>query len=61
MFIVETLSKGERYFLKSTTWTSARERATEFQDEQAAEEGLERARKFMKAAAYKAARVVRAA
>lgn len=58
MFEVRTLYNGQVYFLRNTIWTAYADRATRFESAEAAKAGLEKARKFMKAATYKAATVV---
>lgn len=55
---VATTNQGVGYFLRGTTWTSEPTRAATFATEADARTALDRARKFMKPAAFKAARVV---
>lgn len=55
MFIVETVSESYTWYLKGTTWTSARETATRFDDAAAAKAGLDRARPYTKPKLWKKA------
>lgn len=57
MFIVKLIHLGNTFYLRSTVWTSDPERASEFASEEAAKAGLEKARKFMKASQFKAAKI----
>lgn len=57
MHIVKLVHLGNTFYLRSTVWTSERERATEFPSAEAAQAQLDKAKQFMKAAQYRAARV----
>lgn len=57
MHIVTLNHLGNTFFLRSTIWTAQRERATEFETAEAAKEGLNKAKNFMKASQYKAAKI----
>ena len=59
MFLVTLNHNGAAFFLRSTIWSAYSDRATVFETEEAAKAGLEKARKFMKASQFKAARVVK--
>lgn len=48
------------WYLRSTTWTSEHSRASKFENREAAIQALARAKKFMRHAAYKAAKIVTA-
>lgn len=56
--IVTLQHLGNEFYLRSTIWTADRNRATIFQSEDAARAGLAKAKQFMKAAQFKAARIV---
>jgi hypothetical protein len=58
MFEVRTVYNGKVYFLRNTIWTEYADRATRFESAEKARAGLDKARKFMKAATFKAATVV---
>jgi hypothetical protein len=58
MFVVTYLSGATDFWLRSTVWTSARERATEFETREAAQAALDKAKQFMKASVYKQSRIV---
>lgn len=45
------------WYLKGTTWTSDPDRASKFNSRDEAQAALDRAKKFMRPAAYKAARI----
>ena len=62
MFIVTLAHSSGTCYLRQTIWTFAdrRERATEFATRAAAQAQLDAAKKFMKAAHYKAAKIVEA-
>lgn len=53
-FIVET----NGYFLRGTTWAFSDDRAEKFETEMAAMEGLAKAEKFMKASAFRSAKII---
>jgi len=55
MIIVTVENEGNKFYLRGTTWSFSQDRASQFADAQAAQAGLERARKFMKPALYKRA------
>ena len=56
-FLVTITNPGGEYFLRGTVWTGAIERAQQFPTREAAEAGLAKARKFVKPAMFKLARV----
>lgn len=58
--LVSLNHNGAVFFLRSTIWTADKARATVFATESDAKAGLEKARKFMKATQYKAARIIAA-
>lgn len=58
--LVKLIHNGNAFYLRSTVWTSALDRATVFASQEAAQAGLLKAKQFMKAAQFKAARVVSA-
>jgi hypothetical protein len=58
MFYVEVISKGAKFWLGGTVWRFSAERASMFGSEAEAKAALEKAKKFMPAATFKAARVV---
>jgi hypothetical protein len=58
MFIVILENMGNKFFLRSTVWASAQDRATQFDSMEAAQAGLLKAKQFMKAAMYKKAMIV---
>lgn len=60
MFIVTLSHNGSTFYLRATVWTAARERASTFETMEAANAQLGKAKQFMKAAQFKAARVVEA-
>ena len=62
MFIVTTETPAGTCYLRNTAWTFAdrRERAVEYATVEAAQAALDKARKFMPAKLYKAARIVAA-
>lgn len=47
MLIVTMLNAGVTYYLKGTVWTSARERAQEFESGAAALVAVDKAKKFL--------------
>lgn len=59
-YIVTLNHLGNKFFLRSTIWTADVDRAQKFDTKEAAAEQLNKAKKFMKAAQFKAARVVEA-
>ena len=55
---IATLSHlGNTFYLRSTVWTSERDRATVFASHEEAQAGLLKAKMFMKAKQFKAARI----
>lgn len=54
-FYVRVHNGGVLWFLRSTTWTSEFNRRSTFDTTEQARAALDHARKFMKAAVYKAA------
>jgi hypothetical protein len=48
---------GNTFYLRSTVWTSERDRATVFKSQEAAQAGLQDAKQFMKAKQFKAAHI----
>jgi len=59
LFIVVTPGYGGNWYLRGTTWTGEQERANKFTTHEAALTALNRARRFMKPAAFKAATIVK--
>lgn len=57
MLIVTLQYNGSKYFLRNTIWTAYLDRATEFPSREAARFQLDKAKQFMKAAQYKAAKI----
>jgi hypothetical protein len=57
MFIVTLNHLGNTFYLRSTVWSFALDRATRYHTEDAARDALNKARKFMKAAQYRAAKI----
>lgn len=62
MFIVTVETPAGTSYLRSTIWTFAgrRERAEEYPTREAAQAALDKAKKFMAASIYRAARIVEA-
>jgi Mg2+/Co2+ transporter CorC len=58
--LVSLNHNGAVFFLRSTIWTADKSRATVFTTESDAIAGLAKAKQFMKAAQFKAARIVQA-
>lgn len=56
-YIVTLIHNGQRWPLRGTTWAYSMDRAQVFASREAAQAALDKARKFMKAAQYKAARI----
>lgn len=59
MFIVTVKHHGNRFFLRATVWTGAAERATRYETQEAAQEGLAKAKPFMAWQVFRAAYVAR--
>lgn len=57
MFIVNLKHNGLNFYLRGTVWSFDVMRATEFDSREAAQAGLDKAKPFMKAAQYKAAKI----
>ena len=57
MYIVTLIHNGEKWPLRRTTWAFSMDRAQQFETKDAAQKQLDKAKKFMKAAQYKAARI----
>lgn len=57
MFIVKIEDQTRAYWLNGTIWTSDKDRAQKFASRSNAEAALDKARKFMKPALFKAARI----
>ncbi|RUV37442.1 hypothetical protein [Mesorhizobium sp. M7A.F.Ca.MR.148.00.0.0] len=57
MFIVTVNHNGEKWPLRGTIWAYSMDRAEQFPSEQAAQTALDKAKKFMKPAIYKKARI----
>ena len=55
-FIVQTPDAS--WFLRSTVWAGALDRAQRFQTKEAAQAQLDKAKQFMKVRTYKAAQIV---
>lgn len=60
MFIVTLHHMGATFYLRGTIWTAEKDRGDKFASRSNAEFALDKARKFMKAAQFKLARVVSA-
>jgi hypothetical protein len=56
--IVTLAHNGNTFYLRSTIWTSERDRAQVFQSVEAAQAGLLKAKPFMKAAMFRRAAIV---
>ena len=54
-YIVTLVHNGEKWPLRGTVWAFRMDRAQQFDTREAAQAQLDKARKFMKAAQYKAA------
>ena len=61
MYIVTVTKHNETYFLRGTVWAFRAERAFEYDNEPDARIALARARPYMPASVYRAARVVEVA
>lgn len=59
-FIVEFENNGQLYWLGGTVWRFAKERATLHDTREQAQAALDKAKKFMAAKVYRAARIVSA-
>lgn len=57
MFIVTLYHNGQKWPLRGTVWAFSMDRATVYPSREAAEAALLKAKKFMKAAQFKAARI----
>ncbi|BCH11980.1 hypothetical protein MesoLj131c_62380 [Mesorhizobium sp. 131-3-5] len=57
MFIVIVIHNGEKWPLRGTVWAYSMDRAEQFPSEQAAKAALDKAKKFMKPAIFKKARI----
>lgn len=57
MYLVTLNHNGATFYLRSTIWTADIERATRFESEDAAKAQLLKAKQFMKAAQFKAAKI----
>lgn len=57
MHIVTLIHLGNKFYLRNTIWSAHIDRATIYTSAQAAQDALDRAKKFMKAAQYKAAKI----
>ncbi len=57
MFVVTLRHNGNLFFLRSTVWTSEQSRATTFATQAEADAGRAKAKQFMKAAQFKAAKI----
>jgi hypothetical protein len=60
MFIVTVNTTGLPHFLRSTIWTADINRADKFETMEAATAALAKAKKFMKATTFKAAKIIAA-
>ena len=56
-YIVTLMHNGEKWPLKRTTWAYSMDRAQKFSSVEEAQAQLDKAKKFMKAATYKAAQI----
>ena len=57
MYIVTLIHEGQKWPLRGTMWAFSMDRATKYETREAAQAALDKAKKFMKAAQYKAARI----
>lgn len=57
MYVVTLMHLGNKFYLRSTVWSSERLRATEFPTQDAAVAGLTKAKQFMKAKQFKDAKI----
>ncbi len=57
MFQVTVTNEGGKYWLRGTTWAFHADRANSFETTEAATAALEKARKFMKPAQFKLAKI----
>lgn len=57
MFIVTLTHNGQKFPLRATVWAMSMERAQQYATREEAQAALDRAKKFMKAAQYKAAKI----
>ena len=57
MFIVTLMHNGQKWPLRGTVWAFHMDRATHYETHEAAQAALDKAKKFMKAAQYKAAKI----
>lgn len=57
MFIVTVVHNGSKFPLKGTIWAFNMDSAQKFESREAAQGALDRAKKFMKAAQYRAAKI----
>jgi hypothetical protein len=57
-YVVRVTIPGGDFWLRSTIWTSMEDRADNFTTSEAAKEALVKAKKFMRPAVFKAARIV---
>lgn len=55
MYIVTTMHKGAKFWLRKTTWSFSADRAQVFETREEAVAQLEKSKKFNAVAAYKAA------
>jgi hypothetical protein len=56
-FVVRTTHLGQDYWLRATVWSRYPDRATPYDSHEDAKAALEKAKPFMKHAAYKAATI----
>lgn len=57
MHIVTLIHNGAKFYLRNTIWSAHIDRATIFTSAENARIGLDKAKQFMKAAQYKAAKI----
>jgi hypothetical protein len=60
MFVFTVNHNGRDFWLRGTVWSFSRDRATEYATEWEASEALEKAKPFMAAKVYRAAKLERA-
>jgi hypothetical protein len=60
MFQVTVINQGNTFWLRGTTWAFHAERGTVFESREAAQAALDKAKQFMAARIYKAARIIEA-
>ena len=57
MYIVTLTHNGQKWPLRNTTWAFSLDRAQQFETRETAQAQLDKAKQFMRAAQYKAAKI----